>query len=582
VISSLSYRAFGATSVVSYGNGRRLTLGYSTNRHQMTSMIVDNQNGTDRIIDKTYYYTTQSSQQTYYDNDGRIKKIADNLDPNYTVNYSYDAYNRLSSASGGSYGSTYYRSYSYDPWGNLGAVFTSTDNLNATSYSVALATNRVNSVTTQIAGWAAQTVNYTWDASGNLTSDGLRTYTYDAAGRQKEAGATGQNTVGYDGDGQRVRRVENWGTPVYYVRSSVLKQAAMEVVGGTLARAYVLQKGQAIAEQSTDGQFYWLHQDHLRSARKLTNTSGAVVYRGEFDPHGQTVLETGSSLLNSHKFTGYERDQATGLDYAGARMYASNTSRFTRPDPSGLKAADLKRPQTLNRYGYANNDPANLVDPDGRDPIDFLRFFLQSLCGGDPATIYSDGFLATGRVFCGDPANRFTKQILEELEGRPYKPNNPRALVCKVELRARKIFFAGVQIPGYHSYVVLIEKNLEYDDTREYFFQGLHPGNKLKANSGTYNLANAGSDYEVVPKILDGIVLRGSCLRYARAFDYVVNRINDLDFDYDASKASSNSAAYTALVYAGLPADALGDSIKKQIGFDFQLPGWGVYLPGVH
>lgn len=110
-------------------------------------------------------------------------------------------------------------------------------------------------------------MNYTWDASGNLTNDGLRTYTYDAASRQKEAGATGQNTVGYDGDGQRVKKVENWGTPIYYVRSSVLKQAAMDVVTGTLLRAYVLQKGQVIAEQSTDGQFYWLHQDHLRSAQ---------------------------------------------------------------------------------------------------------------------------------------------------------------------------------------------------------------------------------------------------------------------------------------------------------------------------
>jgi RHS repeat-associated protein len=331
----------------------------------MTSMLVDNQNGTDRIIDKTYHYTTQSSQQTYYDNDGRIKQIADNLDPNYTATYTYDAYDRLSSASGGSYGSTYYRSYSYDEWGNLGAVFTSTDNLNATSYSVALATNRVNSVTTQIYGWTAQTVNYTWDAAGNLTNDGLRTYTYDAAGRQKEAGATGQNTVGYDGDGQRVRKVENWGTPIYYVRSSLMKNAAMEVVGGTLARAYVYAGGYLVAQQSSDGQFYWLHKDQLGSGRKLTNTSGAVVYRGEFDPHGQVLLETGSAALNSRKYTGYERDQATGLDYASARMYAGSRGRFTSPDPGWLSAANMQKPQSLNRYAYVNNDPVNFVDPDG-------------------------------------------------------------------------------------------------------------------------------------------------------------------------------------------------------------------------
>jgi RHS repeat-associated protein len=398
VISSLSYRAFGATSVVSYGNGRRLTLGYDTNRHQMTSMLVDNQNGTDRIIDKTYHYTTQSSQQTYYDNDGRIKKIADNLDPNYTATYTYDAYNRLATARGGSQlWPTYYRQYSYDAWGNLGAVFTSPDNLNATSYSVGLATNRISGVTTQIAGWTTQTVSYTWDAAGNLTNDGLRTYTYDAAGRQKEAGAVGQNTVGYDGDGQRVRKVENWGTPVYYVRSSVLKQAAMEVVGGTLARAYVYTGKKLVAQQSTDGQFYWVHQDHLNSARKLTNTSGAVVYRGEFDPHGEALLETGSALLNSRKYTGYERDQATGLDYANARMYASNAARFTSPDPISLRSADPRRPESLNRYSYVENDSINSIDPGGTNleaPDGSSRRscrFIYGFRGPDEEDIYTFG-----------------------------------------------------------------------------------------------------------------------------------------------------------------------------------------------
>jgi RHS repeat-associated protein len=89
------------------------------------------------------------------------------------------------------------------------------------------------------------------------------------------------------------------------------------------------------------------------------------VYRGEFDPHGQALLETGSALLNSHKYTGYERDQATGLDYANARMYTSNTGRFTSPDPAGLKAASRKKPQSLNRYTYVANDPVNHYDPSG-------------------------------------------------------------------------------------------------------------------------------------------------------------------------------------------------------------------------
>jgi hypothetical protein len=44
-----------------------------------------------------------------------------------------------------------------------------------------------------------------------------------------------------------------------------------------------------------------------------------VVYRGEYDPHGQMIYEWSSSgeyYKNSHKYTGYERDWATNLDNA--------------------------------------------------------------------------------------------------------------------------------------------------------------------------------------------------------------------------------------------------------------------------
>jgi RHS repeat-associated protein len=89
------------------------------------------------------------------------------------------------------------------------------------------------------------------------------------------------------------------------------------------------------------------------------------VYRGEFDPYGQTLLETGSTTLNSQKFTGYEKDQSTGLDYAEARMYSGSRGRFTRPDALGLRAANKLKPQSLNLYSYVKNDPVNGYDITG-------------------------------------------------------------------------------------------------------------------------------------------------------------------------------------------------------------------------
>ena len=80
-----------------------------------------------------------------------------------------------------------------------------------------------------------------------------------------------------------------------------------------------------------------------------------------------------------------ERDNETGLDYFLARIYASTQGRFTSPDefiggPDELFYfgddawenptfyADLKKPQSLNKYQYSYNNPLRWVDPDGPDP----------------------------------------------------------------------------------------------------------------------------------------------------------------------------------------------------------------------
>ena len=66
-----------------------------------------------------------------------------------------------------------------------------------------------------------------------------------------------------------------------------------------------------------------------------------------------------------HHFTGKERDTESGLDYSGARMYASTMGRFMSPDPSGLVYADPTNPQSLNLYSYVLNNPLKFIDPTG-------------------------------------------------------------------------------------------------------------------------------------------------------------------------------------------------------------------------
>jgi RHS repeat-associated protein len=104
------------------------------------------------------------------------------------------------------------------------------------------------------------------------------------------------------------------------------------------------------------------------SGAKQTDVSGAVRARTEHDPHGQVLLDWTdvAATLNDRKFTNYERDAASGLDYAQARYYQNARGRFTIPDPAGLRGADVRKPQSLNRYSYVNNVPVNFIDPTGR------------------------------------------------------------------------------------------------------------------------------------------------------------------------------------------------------------------------
>jgi len=347
-----------------------------------------------------------------------VRKITDWVDGNYTTTYGYDEHNRLATVSAPAFS----RTYGYDAWGNL-TNHTASGQGETGSYSLSYATNASGAPLNN----RINNAGYSYDAAGNMTNAG--SYAYDAANRMKTAGGV---TNDYDGDGNRVKHANGSGT-LFYLWSSVLGEPVAEVTSGGTYRAYVYGPGggQILAQQSYDGLFYWVHTDHLGSGRKLTNTSGAVAYRGEFDPHGQTLLEipTGS-YLNSHKFTGYERDWATGLDHAKARTYHHNKGRFMQADPLGLGAADATDPQSLNRYSYVGNDPVNFVDPTGMYAIAFCNSivigqkYIEGI-GELPVVLISCDvidFGGGGRISPLEPPTREPSGPIESGEPEPQKP----------------------------------------------------------------------------------------------------------------------------------------------------------------
>jgi len=78
--------------------------------------------------------------------------------------------------------------------------------------------------------------------------------------------------------------------------------------------------------------------------------------------------DTGQAALLSNDgqsigFTGYRKDEATGLYYAGARWYDPLIGSFNAMDPW---AGDSSAPITFNKQLYGRANPLIYIDPDGR------------------------------------------------------------------------------------------------------------------------------------------------------------------------------------------------------------------------
>ena len=168
----------------------------------------------------------------------------------------------------------------------------------------------------------------------------------------------------FDGEGKRVKKkVFDEGDPVNPTEETV----------------FVYSNGKLIAEYSTaqpppNPTTSYTATDQLGSPRVITNSLGEVVSRRDFKPFGEQVAIDGTYrsadlTYNSgdgirQKFTGYQKDEETQLDFAEARMYENRHGRFTAVDPL-LASGKSANPQTFNRYVYVTNNPLLLIDPTG-------------------------------------------------------------------------------------------------------------------------------------------------------------------------------------------------------------------------
>ncbi|MGE3298633.1 MAG: RHS repeat-associated core domain-containing protein, partial [Porticoccaceae bacterium] len=298
-------------------------------------------------------------------------------------------------------------------------------------------------------------VEYAYDQNGNrvsrtVTKQGqppeTTSYTFDARDRLTGVQPNAPNTANapsiayqYDADGRRIERIafpatgQNPAATLYlYNGSSLLHEAipdgavsSANASGLRLTDTYrtsVKLDRHLAFDLAGNASIRFYQLDALDTPVAMTDANGNTVTRTTFDAWGnieqqiaggvtQTPWQlpnynpdtTGQAALLTNDgqvigFTGYQKDQATGLYYAGARWYDPLTGSFNGMDPA---QGNPNSPVSLHRYLYANGNPLIYIDPDGRcaEPITFT-ICVAALSGviGYAASIIHDE-LTTGADF---------------------------------------------------------------------------------------------------------------------------------------------------------------------------------------
>jgi RHS repeat-associated protein len=354
------YNAAGLPVTVPYGNSVTGSFGYN-NQLQLSSLQYGKAAPATPLLSFSYLYGGAA-------NNGQIQGITDNVDSTRNTAYQYDLLGRLHLAQTANQtaSNSWQLTFTYDIYGNrLGEIPTGGAGSMPSNYvNVDPATNHI------------QGSGVLYDADGDIVSDGLNNYAFDANHRLTSSspipGLSGSSSsFAYGPDGKLVNRN---GTVYIYAADQIIAEYPSGASAASPSIQYVNLSGSQVASIA-GGATTFIYTDHL-SPRLSADSSGNPVRTYGHFPFGETWYETG--VASDFKFTSYRRDLNSGLDYANARFYSPRIGRFTSLDPV----------LGSNRYTYAMNDPINLVDPTGRDAgapcsLDPFHNFNLPLCGPD-------------------------------------------------------------------------------------------------------------------------------------------------------------------------------------------------------
>lgn len=391
----------------------------------------------------------------------------------YTVNYTYDEANQLTSATDSQTGLTY--RYTYDASGNLRTMKT---------YLSSTATIPIH----------AKTLNYTDGILTGYTNDGVTTtFTTDDVGSpilmDRGGNTVAELTWGearsltayetddfsaeyiYNADGLRIQKTVTVGNTTQTTKFIWGNNG----LAGTIAddrKVTILYDGDGEASgfvlddsnnSSLDGIYTYiknLQGDVLR----VIDESGATVLSYTYDLWGVPTVAGNQTLaeLNPCTYRGYYYDWETGYYYLQSRYYDPTIGRFLNADDvSTLGNASIIA--DYHPFSYCVNNPVMFLDRDGYSPLQWICAAIGGLAGwyfGDYIARklgYSSGWkywaIRAGVVIGGAVLGWFAATLMAKLIAG-YLRSNPQLVFQLISKWTSSKFITAMKFLGINPFLL--------------------------------------------------------------------------------------------------------------------------------
>ena len=323
-----------------------------------------------------------------YDAMGNISKVFEN--GTMTVQYTYDALNRLVREDNKKLGKTYLTTY--DNCGNILSKRT-------TAYTLKAEEELSEETFTEVLyGYEANSdrlISYnggaiTYDEFGNPTDYRGNTLEWRYG---KFLEIYGSTTFAYDGYGRRIKKGNTVFT--YDNEGNLVKQS-----DGTNTLEFIYD-GNGLCGVKCNNVNYLYRKNAQGDVTHILDNTGMVVAKYVYDAWGNHAivdangndLASGVGVLNPFRYRSYYYDEETDLYYLQTRYYDPEVGRFLSQDDVSYLAPDSIN--GLNLYAYCSNNPVMATDPTGRFVLSLtalilIGFFVGAAIGSG-ASIISQG-----------------------------------------------------------------------------------------------------------------------------------------------------------------------------------------------